>query len=312
MLNSLKMNLLVLISVGFNAALTAQTVEIVPLYQMKVSKHGIAYKSASVEVQEGNIINNEIPQNTEFTIKFTDPWGFISDTAGYLHPEILYSVKNGFGESFGADTIDFGNSNQITSSMLKSLKLSLSLPSEVKANVFYTVRGQLKDKNSSRYTSFEYTFKLVKEGKKLPTNLLLNTASTSRGMASASYGIAFNFFEFKGEENNKFLYQTTNPKEFEFTLKGITGFKIMEGTISPNSDIVIYDKAGNIIEEIPDVLKTGQGMTIKSDKKELVYKIKPKTELSEGENYIVYLKLKDANNPRNILELSLTLYIKKK
>lgn len=284
-----------------------------PLSQLKVNKHGIPYSTATVESESGSIINNEIPQNTEFTIKFKEPWGFHTDTAGYVYPSIIYSVKNGLGESFGTDTISFGEEGYLTPDILKSLKLSLTMPVEAKPNTYYTVKGMLKDTRSRNYTSFEYTFKLVKEGKKLPQNLTLFSSSTSRGMSSMSYGLYFNSFVFnKDEDKNKFLYQIFDRKEFEFSLKGIEGFKAVDGNINPVGSITIYDQNGNELEEISDIVTSSMGETIKADKKELIFKVKPKIELEQDKTYIVFLKLKDANNAKNVLDLSLNLYIAKK
>lgn len=300
----------IILSIALTVNIKAQLVEIMPLSQLKVNKHGIAYKTANVETENGYIVNNEIPQNTEFTIKFKDPWGFMTDSAGYVYPVITYSVKNALGENFGEDTIDFGNEGYLTPDILKSLKLTLSMPVAAKANMLYTVKGMLKDKRSRRYTSFEYTFKLIKAGKKLPQNLTVFGSSTTRGMSSMSYGLYFNSFVFnKDEDKNKFLYQTFDPKEFEFSLKGIEGFKVTEKLIKPVASITIYDQNGNELEEISDIVTPSMGTTIKADKKELVFKIKPKVELEKDKTYIIFLKLKDGNNAKNVLDLSLNLYI---
>lgn len=290
------------------APVFGQTVEILPLSQLKVVKHGIVFRDAVLETEGGGqITNNEIPQNLEFTLKFTEPWGFVPDTSGAVFPEIVYTIKSNLGEKYASDTLEFNNSF----GNMKSLSVSLTMAETVKPGTLFTLAGQLKDGKSNRYTSFEYNFKVVKASKKLPTNLLSYSYSSSRGVKSSSYGLSFLSFQFGKEEEdkgNKFIYSTTNPKEIEFTLKGISGFKATEGIILPKYEVVIFDKMGNEVETAGSLEADVAG--IKSDKKELVFKIKPKTELEKGEMYMFYLRLRDNNNPKNVLDLVLNLYIK--
>jgi hypothetical protein len=290
--------------------------EIIPLWGIRVQQSGLTYSNITVtpqaaatgtQIDLGVINANEIPLSITPVLKIVKPSGFI-DSAGFIKYGCELNLLDATGKSVTKDADIFLGLAPKKNQDLNSIDIPFKLSVAGKIDTKMTLKGKVWDKKGKGYIDFQYTFKVLPASKKLPNKVELYNKKDSRGMFSNSSGLRFNFFEFKGIPGNNFLFKIGKASPIVFLLKGLDGWKIAEDKAKPKAEIVLLDKKGNEIESDSKILDKLPGQSIPKDKKELEFKFKPAKDLTAGESYFVWLKLRDANSPKNALDLIVKIY----
>lgn len=289
--------------------LSAQTFDLIPLYGMRVTHSGLSYAGITLKTTEGGfVINNEIPQNKEFSIVVQKPEGF-RDSAGW----VLYGLEYTLVREDGSVVLNvpdvFGFSGIATDTALQSISLTSTFDAQSKPGSKYTILGKVFDRHGSGYISFAYDLKVVSASKKLLTRVYAYDSKDSRGMKSVSMGLHFNFFEFKGLTGNNFLFRIKKNDPLELLLRGLEGWKSADGKVQPVADITLLDVDGNQLEVGTDILSKSIGNSMPDDKKELAIKYKPETKLQSGQFYFAWVRLRDGNSAKSAMDIVVKFYV---
>jgi hypothetical protein len=305
----LKISSFILAVLSIAASQAGPRFDLIPLSGIRVNTLSMGYKTIKVESSDGGIIvNNEIPINQEFKVAVEKPSGFL-DSAGLIRVGYEYQLVTAEGGKIASDADIFKSMAPMDGSMLSNLSFTLTIDGKIKPNTVLTLMGRIFDKKSSSYISWQYTFKVVPASKRLPKGLYTYWNSDTRGMKASSVQLHFNFFEFKGLEGNKFLYQIKKDDDVHLILRGLEGWKIAGGKAAPRAEMVILSDDGKELESTSDILKKSKSEYIKSTKKELEFKYKPKSILEAGKYYLVWLKLRDNNSPKGVLDVVVKFYV---
>lgn len=288
---------------------SAQTFDLIPLYGIRVNYSVLHYSGISMKTTDGSaIVTNEIPQNKEFSISVNKPEGF-RDSAGW----VLYGLEYTLIKEDGSIVVHvpdvFGFTGQATDTALQTVNLTCSFDAETKVGSKLTIIGKLFDRNGSGYISFSYDLKVISGSKKLPTKVFTYEKKDSRGMQSTSVGLHFNFFEFKGIPGNNFLFRIKKNDALELLLRGMEGWKLSDGKVSPRADFTLLDVNGKELESASDILAKTIGSTMSADKKELEIKYKPDFKLQSGQFYFAWFRLRDANSTKAAMDVVVKFYV---
>lgn len=289
---------------------SAPVFELIPLWGIKVKSSGIEYSNILVkpELATNTIVGNEIPANTRFGIHIENPKGF-DDSAGFASFTCDLILETAEGKKVSVVENALAGKPGVKRADLKSIVVPVHLDATVKANTQLILKGHLKDRNGKGFVKFEYAFKSLAATKKLPANVVLYQNKDSRGMKCNSAGLHYNFFEFKGKTGNNFLFRIGKGDEIRFSIRGLEGWKAVDGKVSPVGELLILDAEGNEIERDADVLAKTVGETMPKDKKEIEVKYQPQNKLSDAQFYLVWLKLRDKNTPKYALDMIVKVYV---
>ncbi|MCC7298157.1 MAG: hypothetical protein IT244_07460 [Bacteroidia bacterium] len=98
-------------------------------------------------------------------------------------------------------------------------------------------------------------------------------------------------------------------KPIEVQLKGLEGWKNMDGKVSPVASISILDVSGKEMEVANDILSKTLGSTMPADKKELTIKYTPEMKLQTGQFYFAWIRLRDANSTKAAMDVVVKFYV---
>lgn len=282
--------------------------ELIPLYGIQVQYEGLKYKTIQVRSEAGLVYNNEIPQLTPFEVVVDEPAGF-TDSSGLVSYGYAFRLLDAAGAALASSEDIFRNSESQYSSEINSLKLTLTFDRNIRPNSEITVVGRIFDKKGKGYIRWSYKVKVVMASKKLLTGSMLHDYSSSQGMTGRSIGLHYNFFEFRGKEGNKFIYRIDRGNPLLLSLRGLEGWKITKGRAMPAISAVLLNDTGKVLEQLPDLLDKELAKGMDQDKRELQIRIKPETALEKDRFYRVWVKIRDVNNPKNVLDLVIRFYV---
>lgn len=283
----------------FSAVLTAQNFEIIPLYDIRVNSELLTYSGIAVETPSGApIVRNEIPQEQEFSVVVQKPEGF-RDSAGWVLYGLEYTLQRESGEVVMHTDDIFKKSGMAADTSLSAVSLTNTFNAETKAGTKLVLKARLYDRNGKGWISFQYVITVVSGSKRLPVNSITYYEKDSRGMRSTSVGLHFNFFEFKGLEGNLFLYKINKGDALNINLKGMDGWRVTDGKVSPEVDMEITDVAGMVIESATDITAKSIGQTMSPDKKELSIGYDMQNKLPSGQFYYANFKIRDRNSKKS-------------
>lgn len=287
----------------------SQNFDLIPLYGIRVNSSDLKYSGIVLETPDaGAVVRNEIPQNQEFSIVIQNPQGF-RDSFGWVKYGLEFNLKRENGKDVTTTPDIFKGTGIAIDTSLKSIRLTNTFNTDTKPGTRLTIFGKLFDRNGSGYISFEYDCTIVASSKRLPTRVFTYYESDSRGMKSASVGLHYNFFEFKGLTGNNFMHRISRKDVLKVLLRGLDGWKKVDGRVAPRVDIELLDVTGKLIETSGDVLLKTLGETMPGDKKELEINYKPSAKLSGGQFYFVWIKISDRNNKKSGMDVVVKFYV---
>lgn len=304
----LKVQLLIVLLATACASFAAPVFDLIPLYGIRVQYEGLKYKTFQVRSEAGLVYNNEIPQLTPFEVVVDEPSGF-ADSAGLVSYGYGFKLLDASGVALASSADIFHSSGSDYSSEMKNLKLTLTFDRNIRPNTDITVEGWIFDKKGKGFIRWSYKVKVVMATKKLLTGSMLYDYSSTQGMTGRSIGLHYNFFDFKGKEGNRFIYRIDRGSPLNLSLRGLEGWKIADGKAMPAISAVLLNDTGKVLEQMPDVLDKELAKGMEQDKRELQIRIKPETALQKDRVYRVWVKIRDVNNPKNVLDLVIRFYV---
>jgi len=293
----------------FSAWAAGPAFDVIPLWGIKVNYEGLQYSNISLKTMDASaIIGNNIPQNLKFTIAVEKPFGFNdSNKMNYYGAEV--TVSNGSSKPVSYSKDIFNGTGVAPNGGLNDISLSWTFDAQTKVGSKIKIVTRVFDRTGGGYIMFEYNLVVVAASKRLTNKVIAYTSKDSKGMRSNSVGLHFNFFEFAGLTGNNFIYKIKKGEKIAFTLKGLEGWKLVDGKAAPLGVLKILNAKGETVEENLDVLESTVGHSMPGTKKEIEVKHKLANALESGQMYFVYLSLKDKNTPKNILELVVKIYV---
>lgn len=280
--------------------------DIIPAYGIKVQSSGLKYKEIYVSCSEMTITGTDVPTGIPFEIMITEPGGF-NDSSGTASLSLVWEVSDESGNKIVNPKNLYGNNPLFHINSIQALSVPIILDNSMKPGSRIVIRVKVMDNRSGKFIQLEYQAKAVlpsRTGKKAPIRY---TYSTTQGMRGISFGLHFNFFEFKGLRGNNFIYRIEKDGQIHFFLRGLDGWKLEAGTANAEAKAIIYNSEGKELRVLKDVMPKEFAKGFPGKKQELEFQFDP-GELNADKLYFVRFILNDLNGKQNSLELVVKVY----
>lgn len=280
--------------------------DIIPAYGIKVQSKGLTYKDIFVSCSEMTITGTDVPTGIPFEIMINDPGGF-KDSSGTASLSLVWEVTDESGDKLIYPKNLYGNNPLFHINSIKTLAVPVTLENSIKPGRKIIIRVKISDNRNGQFILLEYQAKTVlpsRSGKKAPIRY---TYSTTQGMHGISFGLHFNFFEFKGLRGNNFIYRIEKDGQIHFFLRGLDGWKLDAGTANAEAKAIIYNSEGKELRVLKDVMPKEYAKGFPGKKQELEFQFDP-GELNADKLYFVRFILTDLNGKQNSLDLVVKVY----
>lgn len=299
--------LLLSCSILFASATLHAEFDLVPYYGIKVNYSGLKYKEIYLHSSESHLSGKEIPTGNTFNLVINDPTGF-KDSAGTARISLVWELTDESGTRLILPQNLYRNNPLFHIGTLSNITLPVVLDYSIKTGTVVYLKAKLTDNRSGSFINLEYKAKVVSSTKNLKKIPIRYNYSTAQGMKGISYGLHYNFFEFKGMKGNNFIYKIQKNGNIHFSLRGMDGWKLQDDKAMPSAKATIYSADGKELRTIEDVLPKEYTKGISADKKELEFQFDP-GELNADRFYIIQFTLSDQNNKANTLDLVLKVFV---